>query len=73
MSIIFFNFFFLLNLFSNLHITSEVLDIPETYIHLIHTKQYYALQYIYSELVFRKKKTNGQQYLNNDYPPTITQ
>jgi hypothetical protein len=25
--------------------TSEVKDIPEAYIHLIHTKQYYTLQY----------------------------
>ena len=36
---------FLLNLFSCLHMTSEVKDIPEVYIHLIHTKQYDTLQY----------------------------
>ena len=32
-------------LFSCLHMTSEIQDIPEAYIHLIHTKQYYTLQY----------------------------
>ena len=38
--------------------TSEVQDIPEAYMHLIHTKQYYTLQYIYSEYIkneFKKK------------------
>ena len=39
--------YLLLNLFSCLQMTSEVQDITEVYIHLIHTKQYYTLQYIY--------------------------
>ena len=32
--------------------TSEVKDIPEAYIHLIHTKQYYTLQYILLRLTY---------------------
>ena len=39
--------FSLLNLFSCLYMTSEVQDIPEAYMHLIYTEQYYTLQYIY--------------------------
>jgi succinate dehydrogenase hydrophobic anchor subunit len=40
-----FKFFFLLILFSCLHMISDIQDIPEAYIHLIHTKQYYTFQY----------------------------
>jgi hypothetical protein len=41
--------------------TSEIQDIPEAYIHSIHIKQYYTLQYIYCEYIsyrqiYRQKK-----------------
>jgi hypothetical protein len=40
--------------------TSEIQDIPEAYIHLIHIKQYYTLQYIYCKYI-DKKKLNKKQ------------
>ena len=43
-TIVFCILYFLFNLCSCLHMTSDVQDIPEAYIHLIHTKQYYTLQ-----------------------------
>ena len=51
--------FSVLNLFSSLHITSEVQDIPEAYIHLIHTQQYYTLQYIICSTVETTKQRLG--------------
>jgi hypothetical protein len=32
--------------------TAEVQDIPEAYIHLKYTKQYYTLRYIYHEYIY---------------------
>jgi hypothetical protein len=47
--------------------TSEIQDIPEAYIHLIHIKQYYTLQYIYCKYIDKKKLSKKKIKKNIGY------
>ena len=53
--------------------TAEIQDIPEDFIHSMHTQQYYTLQYIYMYVYFGQyyATDNGQKYSHTSNFPYV--